>query len=681
MDEEIKPNQRSIKRLMIIAIIAILFVPLLYSGIYLSSFWDPYGHFDRVPVAFVNKDKAVVKNGNEFHLGKDIQENLKDNKSIGWHFVSYEEAQKGIEGTKYYALIVIPENFSKKIAESNYGKFEKPTIIYEANKGKNYVFAQVSERAAENIKAEVSSNIQKETTKALANNLYTIRDSLGEASTGAGKLQEGTSALANGSKQLSSGLDTAASGSDQLKEGLENAAGGQAQLSTGVGSLLGGLNQFKSGLTQSTGDITALSTGATSVSDGLAQMTSKLEEAKFSEVLGAAADSIGGITGAISQASTLLATSNDPASIAQARGILEQLATNLTNQNLEGNLRNAATSTGDLVVNLQKLNEGAKQVADGTSTLTDTLTQTQEQASAGVDKLISGAEELQTGSNELLEGLQTAVVKTGELSSGLHTLHDGAIDLDDGMAAADQGALDLKEGLEDGYNEMNNSLTFTVEGISNFIKNPLVIEDQTINQVNTYGEGLAPYFISLSLWLGAMLMNLVLSLVKLSKAVKSKFWGSYIGTFIMGAILVMLQAVILTAVLVNGLEMEAVNTPLFYLGNMFISLVFFSIMYGMSFAAGLIATPIVFVLFILQLASSGGTFPIETSPEFFRAISPYFPMTYTVEALRMITSGINTSRMMTILMVLLGFLLFFTIGGYAVKWLLNRKSSGRLAAE
>ncbi|WP_338449440.1 YhgE/Pip domain-containing protein [Niallia oryzisoli] len=681
MDEEIKTNQRSMKRLMIVAVIAILFVPILYSGIYLSSFWDPYGHFDRVPVAFVNQDKPVVKNGTEFHLGKDIQENLKDNKSIGWHFVSYNQAKKGIEGTKYYALIVIPEDFSKKISESNYGKFEKPKIIYEANKGKNYVFAQVSERAAENIKAEVASNIQKETTKALANNLFAIRDSLGDASTGAADLQEGTSALAAGADQLSSGLNTSASGSDQLKEGLEEAAGGQSKLAAGMGSLLDGLHQFKSGLTQSTGDVSALSAGAASVSDGLGEMNATLEKAKLSEGLQAAADSIGSIKGAISQASTVLASSNDPASIAQARGILEQLVTNINNQNLEGNLQNAATSTGDLVVNLQRLNGGAKQVAEGTNTIEDTLTETQEQASAGVDKLISGAEELQTGSNDLLEGLQTAAANTGELSSGLHELHDGAIDLNEGMAAADQGALDLKEGLENGYNEMNDNLTFTVEGISNFIKNPLAIEDQTINQVNTYGEGLAPYFISLSLWLGAMLMNLVLSLVKLSKVITSKFWGSYIGTFIAGAILVMLQAVILTVILVNGLGMEAVSIPVFYLGNMFISLVFFSIMYGMSFAAGLVATPIVFILFILQLASSGGTFPIETSPEFFRAISPYFPMTYTVEALRMITSGINTSRMQTIALILLMFLLLFAIGGYAVKWIMNRKSTRRLAAQ
>lgn len=681
MDKEAMRNQKSVTRIIIIAIIALLFVPVLYSGIYLSSFWDPYGHFDNVPVAFVNLDRQVIRDNKEFHLGRDIQENLKDNRSIGWHFVSYDKAKKGIEGTEYYAMIVIPSDFSKKIAESNYGKHEKPTIIYEGNKGKNYVFAQVSERAAENIKEEISSHIQQETTKALASNLYTIRDALGEASDGAGQLQSGTSALAAGSNRLVSGLHDAATGSDQLQDGLQKAEKGQSQLAAGIHSLLGGLQQLQNGLTQNSEGVAELSAGAASVSGGLQNMTETLEKANLSQGLSAAADSIRGIKETISQASSVLASANDPAAMAQAGGMLEQLDATINNQNLEGNLRSASASTNNLVVHLQELNGGAKRVADGTSTLANTFSQTQDKASAGMDELVRGAEKLQTGSNDLLQGLRTAAGKTEKLSSGLHQLHDGAQELDSGLTAANQGAVDLKEGLADGYTEMNDSLTFTVEGISNFIKNPLVIEDKTINQVKYYGEGLAPYFISLSLWLGAMLMNLVLSLMKLTKIVTSKFWNSYLGTLIAGSILVMIQAVILTVIALNGLGMETVNIPLFYIGNMVISVVFFSIMYGLSFAVGFIATPIVFVWFILQLASSGGTFPVETSPEFFKAISPYSPMTYTVEGLRMLTSGINTSRMLTISMILLLFLLLFSIGGYAFKWVKNQMSTRRLAAD
>ena len=676
MDERRKSNlEKSLKRLIVIGIIAIIFVPVLYSGIYLSSFWDPYGHFDRVPVAFVNLDKRVVKDGTEYHLGQDIQDNLKDHKNIGWQFVSYDEGKSGIVGTDYYAMIVIPEDFSKKIAQSKYGKFERPTIIYEGNKGKNYVFAQVSERAAENIKAEITGDIQKETTKALAKNLYLVRESLKDASNGAGSLQNGTKTLVKGSEQLVSGLGNAATGSKQLQSGLKEAAEGQLQLSTGIHSLTAGLHRLKNRYTQNTSDLSDLASGANAVSKGIRDLTVTMETANLSQGLGATAESIAQIKEAVTQASAMLASADNPEEIALARGILEQLTADMKNQHLEENLKTAALNTSNLVANLQKLNRGAKEVAEGTNTLTDQLATSQKQAAEGVGGLISGAEKLQNGSDNLRKGLNTAVQKTSKLSSGLDQLNNGAIKLNSGLASADKGAVDLAQGLENGYKDMNKSLTFTVEGIANYIKNPLSIEDRTINQVNNYGEGLAPYFISLSLWLGAMLMNLVLSLVKFTNVINSKFLTTYAGAFISGSILVMAQAVILCAVLLKGLGMEVVNMPLFYAGNMFISVVFFSIMYGLNYAIGLVATPIVFILFILQLASSGGTFPIETSPSFFRDVSPFFPMTYTVEGLRMLTSGINSSRMLVITSILLLYLVLFYIGGYVMNRVLNRTST------
>ncbi|HWJ02580.1 MAG TPA: hypothetical protein VNU93_02800, partial [Verrucomicrobiae bacterium] len=94
--------------------------------------------------------------------------------------------------------------------------------------------------------------------------------------------------------------------------------------------------------------------------------------------------------------------------------------------------------------------------------------------------------------------------------------------------------------------------------------------------------------------------------------------------------------------------------------------VFFSIMFGATYAFGFIATPVVFVLFILQLASSGGTFPIETAPWFFRMVSPFFPMTYTVEGLRMAIGGISYPRFTNIAIILACFLFTFLAGGYLV---------------
>lgn len=679
MEEKLKfDKQKSLFRLIAISVIAVIFVPVLYSGIYLSAFWDPYGNFINVPVAFVNLDKPVTKDGKQYNIGKDIENNLRTNTKIGWKFVSYDEAKKGVSGTSYYALVVIPEDFSAKIAESKGGKFIKPTIIYEANKGKNFVFAQVSERAAESIKSEISSNIQEEATKALASGLYDVKNSLKTATDGAVSLQSGTDKLLSGSKQLSSGLTTATNGSKQLENGLKDAASGEAQLSNGINSLIIGLNEFKNGLSQNTSSVNQLVTGAKSVSDGLSVVASQTQKADLPKSLTSAADGIHQINTTLGQVSSLLA-SNNQQSIEQAKAIITQLINNINNQGLESKLRTAATSSGTLSTSLNKLSAGAQQVSAGTSKLATTLADMQTKSLTGVNQLIDGANKLKTGSNSLLTGLNTAAQKTGELSTGLTALNTGSINLSTGLNSANDGALKLKDGLNNGYNTMNNSLKFSIEDVSKFTTNPLTLSDVSINAVKYYGEGLAPYFISLSLWLGALLTNIIISLTKLTKVVKYKFIKTYTGTFLAGSIIVMCQAIILSLLLINGLGLQTSNIGLFYIANMFIAVVFFSIMYGVSYAIGLVGTPILFVVFVLQLASSGGTFPIETAPKFFRLLSPYFPMTYSVEGLRMITSGINSSRFATISIILLVFMAIFYIGGFVI----NRTFKGlkRLKAE
>lgn len=668
MSEKNEKNKKKyLSRLIVIAIIAIIFVPLLYSGIYLYAFWDPYGRLNNVPIAFVNLDKLVIKDGKEYNLGKDIEENLKENTKMGWKFVSYDDAKKGVSGTEYYALIVIPEDFSETISESTSGKSIKPTILYEANKGKNFVFAQVSEKSAESIREEVASSIQEETTKALAGGLYDVKDSLLDASEGANELQSGIEKLSDGSKQLLLGLTTATDGSKQLYDGLKDAAYGEEQLSNGIDTLVSGLNEFKSGFTQNTESISKLATGSKSLSDGMSALASGTEKANLSQGLTTAADGISQIKSTLNQVSSILVSSSEQASIDSAKTIINQLVESINNQKIEDTLRVSANNAGDLVGNLNKLSNSTKQISEGTSNLVNSLKTTQNTAVDGVDKLINGANTLKSGSNDILNGLNTATEKTGELSSGLGELNIGASNLSNGIDSINEGSLKLKDGLSNGYDTMDSTIKFDIEDISSFMANPLTLSDVSINPVKYYGEGLAPYFISLSLWVGAMLINIIVTLVNLLKVVQNKFLKTYTGTFLGGCVLTMLQAIILTFGLINGLRLTTPHNFLFYIENMFISVVFFSVMYGISYAFGLVGTGINFILLVLQLASSAGTFPIETAPMLNRIIYPLIPMTYTVEGLRMVISGINSERFIKISSILVLFMLAFYIGGYLFK--------------
>lgn len=684
-----KTNKKSLFAIIGIALAAIIAIPMLYSSIYLSAFWDTYGKLNSVPVAFVNLDKKVSKDGKDYNIGKDVEQNLKDNDKVKWSFVNYNDAKKGVEGSDYYAMIVIPENFSQNLVDSLDGNFQKPEVVYEANKGRNYVFSQISQRVAESIKINIDENIQKETSKALVDSLNEIKDSIKEASNGANKLQDGTQQLYDGSTKLANGLTQATDGSKQLQNGLKDAASGESQVVNGMDTLISGLGTFKSTLTQKNNDIDRLVNGADTLAKGVSQAKAGADMAnnQLSQGLNKAADGIDGVSNAVNKAEYLLETAmtnlttkgefseEDKKNIFIAQSILKEVKKQEISTSIASPLRGAANSAQPLVEGLEKLEIGAKGVADGTSKLAEGIASTQEKAAAGADMLISGANKIKDGSSSLLSGLNTAASKTGELKTGLTSLNNGAVSLNNGLGDVNEGTSELNNGLSTGYDKINDKIKFTSDDLANFVSEPVVLKDISINDVKYYGEGLAPYFISLSLWLGAMFTNLGLTLA--SKFIKNKNIAleSFSGKFIIGLAVAVIQSLLLSLVLVKGLNIDTVNVSYFYLINMLIATVFFSVMYGAANIMGVAATPVMFIIFLLQLSSSGGTFPIETAPSFFRVVGQYFPMTYAINALRMIIGGINSAILTKDIDILITFMAAFLILGFAINYFFKYKKA------
>lgn len=674
-----KIKKRTLFTIIGVTLIAIILIPMLYSSIYLSAFWDTYGNLNSVPVAFVNLDKPISKDGEEYNIGKDVENNLKDNDKVKWNFVSYDDAKKGVEGYNYYAIIIIPEDFSQKLANSTDGNFEKPEVVYEGNKGKNYVFSQISQRVADGIKANIAEEIQKNTSKKLVDKLSEVKDKIRDARDGTGKINNGTQQLLDGSVTLTDGTLQAKNGSDKLQNGLKDAANGESQILNGTVSLIDGLNAFKENLTQKNNDVDRLVGGAKAVAQGTSLIKDKINKANLSKGMNDAANGIDGISKTVDYADSLITSAlrdfkvngsfcqEDIKNLMKAQGYLEAIKKQNISEKIGEPLKNASTSAQDLVNGLDQLQAGAQGVASGTEQLAKGIENTQAKAAAGADQLIAGANQLKNGNNSLLNGLNTAVVKAGELKNGLANLNSGAANLSYGLNTVNNGVTELNNGLKDGYTKINDNLKFTSDDMANFVSEPVVLRDQSINDVKYYGEGLAPYFISLSLWLGAMFTNLGLTLLKKINKIQGKVLDSFIGKFLIGAVIAVSQASLLSLVLVKGLNIDTVNVSYFYMFNMFIAVVFFSIMYGASNLMGIIATPIMFIIFLLQLSSAGGTFPIETAPKFFRIVGEYFPMTYSINGLRMIISGINASILTRDINILVVFMSAFLVFSSLIK--------------
>ncbi len=221
-----------------VSIIAIIIVPLLYSLLYLSAFWDPYSKLDEMPVAVVNLDKGSIIDNKEVTYGKDILQGLKDNKKVGWDFVSNaKEAKEGLEGEKYYAVFIIPEDFSQKIANAKEGKLEKPSIHYIANEKKNFLASQINHRVALELKKDITKNITSNFTEITFDNLYDIKDGMVSAADGGSKIYEGIGTMRNSIPKMQDGTLKLYDGSNRLIEGLSQLQGKLPKMSTGIGQL------------------------------------------------------------------------------------------------------------------------------------------------------------------------------------------------------------------------------------------------------------------------------------------------------------------------------------------------------------------------------------------------------------------------------------------------------------
>lgn len=748
-----KDNKKLIVAIFSIVIIAVMFLPMLYASIYLGSIWDVYSKLDNVPVAFVNLDKSATKDGKEYAIGKEVENNLKDNKAVGWKFVSLEEAMDGVKGTKYYAVIEIPEDFSQNIVNVQNGKFKNPEIIYIGNKGRNFAFSQVSSTVANSIKTEVSSSIQKEISKSLVDSLFNVKVSINDAGNGAGALQSGTQKLLDGSNALASGNQSAANGSNQLENGLKMAADSTAKLQNGTQKLLNGSNDLSNGLnTAAVGSKQLLAglknitngqsqvvNGSSSLVDGLKSLKSNLTQPndQVSLLVKGASDlntkagtiaqgagqldiSVSTLTNSINEADSglhdelaAIGSSNlsqdDKAKLVASITELDQVSRTETSDNSEIPLIKTANSIHQLAGNLQQLSTGTQQISNGVGGLATGLANTQSKAAVGLDQLIGGAVAIQNGSSSILTGLNTvtdktgdlvnglgqlnsgstslknglktvndgnvslvnglytADEKTGELSAGLNKLSSGSNSLKDALNAANEGAIKLKDGLNNGYDKISSNLKFNSENMSQFISEPVALKDNSINTVKYYGEGLAPYFMSMSLWIGAMVLSIVLSVVKSRNIFKSKFMSSFIGKFLIGSSMSVLQAVILSFTVIKTFELNPASVTQFYLTNVLIAITFFSVFYGVSHVIGMLASAVMFIVLLLQLSSSGGTFPIETTPAFYRVVNKIVPMTYSVSTLRMTISGINQSVLNHNILVMLIFIAVFLCGGFLIR--------------
>lgn len=737
-----------------VVLAAIIVIPMLYSGIFLGSMWDPYGNADKIPVAVVNEDNKVTYNGSSLHIGEDLVANLKKAKEMDFCFVDAAKASQGLKDGSYYMIITIPENFSSNATTLMDKHPKKMELRYTTNPGTNYIASKMDETAIAKIREQISATVTKTYADTLFSNVQVLSSGLKTAGKGGQKIQNGLSDSIAGNQTITDNLNTLASstltfqdGSETLKQGLQAYTDGVAQLQQGSEQLMQSsavLNQGVNALAQGTSDLhkgssrvlsgmQELSTAIKSSTDSHADLLAYLHEKNTgsadslkqvtqgaaaleaqlqtiinkntdaSQRLNAAAqklkdlhayeDTVNQLTAAAadmndlnqqyavlktglsklskgSEEMTALLSGNDQAlaqlqqglstvqrsldaqgSTAEAMGLIQGM------QQLQSGLADADKAlSGEqgLASGIHAYTKGVDTIGNGLSTLSQkstALTAGAAQLQTGTTQLNSAIPALQGGITQLLTGSDSLYQGASALNSSSPTLLNGSAQLQGGASQISSGAQQLAQGsntlgggllqLKDGSHTLTSSLhkgaeessVSATQNTKEMLAQPVVTTHQELSNVENNGTAMAPYMMSVGLYVACMAFTLMYPLLKNTSKTTSglRMWACRASVMYTVSTL---MAVIMIGVLmlVNGLS--PYQTLLTFAMAALVSAGFMSMIVFFNITCGKIGSFIVLIFMVLQLGGAAGTYPIETSSGFYNAIHPFMPFSYSVHAFR-----------------------------------------------
>lgn len=505
----------------LLSVIAVLLIPIVYAAVMLSATWGPYDNLSNLPVAVVNKDTGAMSGDEPINVGKDLVEEFKASKSLGWKFVSEEDAKKGLKNLDYYMVIEIPEDFSKNVTTVLDPDPKQLELKYIQNEGLNFMAAQVTNSATERIRESLGNKITQTYVENIFAQLGDVADGFKSAADGSDQIHSGTSELKDGTGQLLSALteksgdiDKLASGAKQLEAGtgelltsLTSKQGDITKLANGAKDLNVGTNELLQNLRGKSGDISQLAAGAKELNGGTGLLLKTLKEK--APGVKSLADGAKGIEGGASSLSK--GTENLLAGLESAQAGFNGAMTQLEpgSKELAGGMTQLSNGADELSVGAKELAAGIKQLAahpllaadpnvqklvTGSQTLSDKLayfagsTNTLETGAAkiagGIDQLngtlAKGLGDLVAGQKEINVGAKTLSAGSTQLAAGASDIQTGWNTLITNVEKLNSGAGQISAGnatVETGWKALTSGATQLNSGASQ-----ISAGNQTVNQ-------------------------------------------------------------------------------------------------------------------------------------------------------------------------------------------------------
>lgn len=683
----------------LIVFIALSILPSLYAWFNIKASWDPYGKeaTSQIKIGVVNKDKGAELKGEFKNIGNQIIDQLKENDVMGWQFVSEKEAVKAVEEGSYYAMITIPEEFSENILSLITDDIKKGKIIYTVNEKVNAIAPKITVKGATAVQENVNktvietvSDIVLSTAKDLGievegqlpklDNLY---DKLVEIQSKFKDLYETTDLAYDGVNKVADLVTNIQNDIPLITDTLNSTKGLATNLIDFISKSQTEINNIAPTIKTDIGLVRDLADEVSSYVDVVINAINTGSE-NANVLLGNLNTKVSGLRDYLTSIRVLVEKINGHSQNGALSDVLNNLITaeNTLNQlyNEIESIKNSLAN-GNLI-DTSKL-ENAKTVLNDVSNIAGNLYEKFDTEILGnINTILNTANDSAKNALEILQRAQDKLPQVEEILTTVSALcnkgNEGIKYAKDNLPRAEEIVNEVTSKVakikdSSDLKDLLKLIANNVEERSNYLISPVELEENSLYPMRNYGTAMTPFYSVLALWVG---MTLLVSMFSVEAHGEYNHMEVYFGKLLLFLTIGMTQALIVSLGDLYLLKIYCVNPALFVTGILFTSVVFVAIVYSLVSVFGNVGKVTAIILLVLQVAGSGGTFPIQLTPKFFQIINPFLPFTYAISFAREAIGGVVQSVLVKDIVIMLIYIVVSILISIFLKKPINNLLSG-----